>query len=835
MYRIHQIKLKLGESTDCLPQKILKLIGNRELLISEWHIVKESIDARDKKHIRLVYSVDFTAVYKKNPKKQARLAANPKLKLEEAPNLVYVPAVYEGETCAAEDENRTEEPSTPQSFHENRSGIKENENRAEEPLPPARQALKPERKLQQDRAEEPLLPARQNAKPEQKLQQDKNLPTSQTETPQLRSEMPEPLPSARVLRDRPIIVGFGPAGMFAALILAQAGLRPLVLERGQEVDARTASVERFWREGTLNEQSNVQFGEGGAGTFSDGKLTTGIKDARIRKVLEEFVAAGAPKEILYKQKPHIGTDVLRLVVKNIREEIKRLGGEVRFHTLVEDLRVEDGRVSGVICAQDGAETDHESGAQPQEQNCGDLAPKLAQNSEDSRGARAFQDTQLPANGHGDLAPQLAQNSEDSCGAHAFQDTQLPANGRGDLAPKLAQNSEDSRGARAFQDMQPPANGHGDLAPKLAQNSEDSRGIPTRCIPCQTVIFAMGHSARDTFRRLRARGIAMSQKPFSVGVRIEHPQDMIDIAQYGAPGRELGLPPADYKLSWRCENGRGVYTFCMCPGGKVVIASSQAGGVVTNGMSYHDRASGIANSALLCDVRTSDFGSDDVLAGVIFQEKLEHQAFLAGGSSYAPPRCTWGELRNGQAPQVESCLPNFAVAALREAMPHLGRKLHGFDNPDAMVTAVETRSSSPVRFARNADYEGACSAVAGTARSKLAGTPHHAADAVMLDTATQETGISTNAPHHVADAVMLDTATQETGILTNAPHHPADAAPCENSMPTVGNATKPADVKTLIGFYPCGEGAGYAGGIMSAAVDGIRIAETIIRKWKPLYL
>ena len=305
---------------------------------------------------------------------------------------------------------------------------------------------------------------------------------------------------------------------------------------------------------------------------------------------------------------------------------------------------------------------------------------------------------------------------------------------------------------------------------------------------------------------------MSQKPFSVGVRIEHPQDMIDIAQYGAPGRELGLPPADYKLSWRCENGRGVYTFCMCPGGKVVIASSQAGGVVTNGMSYHDRASGIANSALLCDVRTSDFGSDDVLAGVIFQEKLEHQAFLAGGSSYAPPRCTWGELRNGQAPQVESCLPNFAVAALREAMPHLGRKLHGFDSPDAMVTAVETRSSSPVRFARNADYEGICSAVAGTARSKFAGTPHYAADAVMLDTATHETSISTNAPHYAADAV-----------------------PCDNSMPTVGNETEPTDGKTLIGFYPCGEGAGYAGGIMSAAVDGIRIAETIIRKWKPLYL
>ena len=542
MYRIHQIRLRPDEKTDVLPQKILKRIGNRNLLIKDWKIVKESIDARDKKDIRLVYSVDFTAVSKKSPQKQLRLAANPKLKLEAAPDLTYHPAVYE-----------------------------------------------------EDVAE-------------------------------------------RVLRDRPVIVGFGPAGMFAALILAQAGLRPLVLERGQDVDARTVAVEKFWKDGVLDTQSNVQFGEGGAGTFSDGKLTTGIKDVRIRKVLEEFVAAGAPDEILYKQKPHIGTDVLRVVVKNIREEIQHLGGEVRFSTLVQDLRVEDGRVNGISCEDVGT---------------------------------------------------------------------------------------------------------------------------AKAIPCQAVIFAIGHSSRDTFRWLHARGIEMRQKPFSVGVRIEHPQDLIDTAQYGAPGREMGLPPADYKLNWRCEDGRGVYTFCMCPGGKVIVASSQAGGVVTNGMSYHDRDSGTANSALLCDVRTSDFGSEDVLAGVVFQEKLEQQAFLAGGSTYVPPRCTWGELRDGKASQVESCLPDFAIAAMREAMPHLGQKLHGFDASTALITAVETRSSSPVRFARNAEYEGACS-LARTCGSVVA-------------------------------------------------------------------------TETLRGFYPCGEGAGYAGGIMSAAVDGICIAETIIRKWKPAYL
>ncbi|MGN1143464.1 MAG: NAD(P)/FAD-dependent oxidoreductase, partial [Anaerovoracaceae bacterium] len=274
------------------------------------------------------------------------------------------------------------------------------------------------------------------------------------------------------------------------------------------------------------------------------------------------------------------------------------------------------------------------------------------------------------------------------------------------------------------------------------------------IPCQALVLAVGHSARDTFRMLHECGIAMEQKPFSIGVRIEHPQDLIDISQYGRPGRQLGLPPAEYKINYRCAadgpaEGRGVYTFCMCPGGQVIVASSQEGGVVTNGMSYHDRDSGTANSALLCDVRTSDFGSSDVLAGVALQEKYEQLAFQAGrklnpdGKPYSPPQTTWGRLRDGLAPEVEECLPTFAVAAFREAMPQLGRKLHGFDDGNAVMTAVETRSSSPVRILRGETYESAAN-----------------------------------------------------------------------------------------GLYPCGEGAGYAGGITSAAVDGIRVAEAIIRKWKP---
>lgn len=422
--------------------------------------------------------------------------------------------------------------------------------------------------------------------------------------------------------ERPVVVGFGPGGIFAALILAQAGARPIVIERGCDVDKRAEDVRIFWETGKLDTESNVQFGEGGAGAFSDGKLTTGIKDLRIRKVLEELVRFGAPEEILYRQKPHVGTDLLRGTVKNIREEIIRLGGEVRFSI----------KMVGIVT--------------------------------DGERLRALR-----------LADMAA-------GAEEYE------------------------------------------------------------IPCSKAIVAIGHSARDTFRMLNDFGIKMEQKPFSIGVRIEHPQDLIDTAQYGRPGRELGLPPAEYKLSYRCreEDGRGVYSFCMCPGGEVITASSEEGGVVVNGMSMYARDSGKANSALLCDVRTKDFGSDDVLAGVLFQEKYERLAFRLAGGRYAPPAATWGALRDGKAPHVEGCLPDFAVAALRRAMPEFGRKIKGFDADDAKVYAVETRSSSPVRILRGKD--------------------------------------------------------------------------CQSL--------------SLKGIYPCGEGAGYAGGITSAAVDGIKTAEAVLR-------
>lgn len=549
IYRIHQIKLRLGEPKERLPEKILKKIGVKEPIIKNWHIVKESIDARNKGDIRLIYSIDFET--------------DKKLRLEAAPENNY-------------------EISLPRSLSE----------------------------------------AVKNA--------EKN-------------------------GIRPVVAGFGPAGIFAALILAQAGLKPLIIERGRDVDKRSSDVEAFWNGGTLDFESNVQFGEGGAGAFSDGKLTTGIKDARIKKVVGELIRFGAPDEIAYRQKPHIGTDILRTVVRNIREEIKRLGGEIRFETKVSDVLLDGGRICGVVC-------------------------------------------------------------------------------------------EDRDGLR-------------------------------ETVPCRHIILAIGHSARDTFYMLRDRKVAMEQKPFSIGVRIEHSQDMIDISQYGMPHSETGLPPAEYKLSYRCaenggkacferesesggkarhegcaENGvtndlksadcmgRGVYTFCMCPGGEVINASSERGGVVVNGMSLHARNSGRANSALLCDVRTSDFESEDVLAGVEFQRKYERRAYEAAGFRYTPPETTWGKLRDGEAPEVENCLPEFAAAAFREAMPQLGKKLHGFDSDSAKIYAVETRSSSPVRILRGKDGQSISAA----------------------------------------------------------------------------------------GIFPCGEGAGYAGGITSAAVDGIKMAEAVMR-------
>lgn len=537
MYRINQIKLGLGETKDKIPEKILKKIGSRDLFISKWNIVKESLDARDKHDIKWNYSVDFAlesrgkGVNTEGDFIDDRVRAKlKKAGVTEAPETVYRVPVVEA---------------VPKNFK------------------------------------------------------------------------------------RPIVVGFGPAGIFAALILAQAGLRPIVIERGKNVELRVKDVAKFWEEGILNTESNVQFGEGGAGAFSDGKLTTGIKDIRIRKVFEEFVRFGAPDEILYRQKPHIGTDILRKVVRNIREEIIRLGGEVKFSSKVTALQIKEGKICGVqVISSEG-----------------------------------------------------------------FRET----------------GSE-----RVYE------------------------------IACDKVILAIGHSARDTFEMLYDTEIAMEQKPFSIGVRIEHPQELIDIAQYGKPAQELGLPPAEYKMNYKCRNegltkGRGVYTFCMCPGGEVILASSQEQGVVVNGMSMHARDSGKANSALLCDVRREDFGSDHVLAGVRFQEKYELLAYRAAGGRYAAPAATWGAFRDGRAPHVESCLPEFAVAALREAMPQLGKKLRGFDSDDAKVYAVETRSSSPVRILRDK-----------TGQSLTAG-----------------------------------------------------------------------------GLYPCGEGAGYAGGITSAAVDGIKVAEAVI--------
>ncbi len=433
---------------------------------------------------------------------------------------------------------------------------------------------------------------------------------------------------------RPIVVGFGPCGMFAALSLAEMGYRPIVIERGKALSERTRDVHDFWRTGKLDPESNVAFGEGGAGAFSDGKLTTQIKDPRVRKVLKELVLAGGPPDILYKQKPHIGTDILKDVVVQIRNKIISLGGEIRFES----------KLSGIRFMQ----------------------------------------------------------SEDSPERGPFTIT-----------------------------------------------LNDSEEILT-----ETLVLAIGHSARDTFKMIYETGLAMAQKPFSIGVRVEHPQSAIDTAQYGKFAGHPRLGAADYKLSNHCQNGRGVYTFCMCPGGLVIGAGSEEGCLVTNGMSYHTRGADNANSALLVDVQITDFATDHPLAGIEFQRYWEHQAFKLGGSAYFAPAQKIGDFLS-QRPSgsegsvkpsfqpgvfytdIEACLPEFASKALREAIPVLGQKLAGFDDPEAVLTAIETRSSSPVRILRD---ENNCS--------------------------------------------------------------------------------------SIMGIYPAGEGAGYAGGIISAAVDGIKVAEAI---------
>ena len=443
-----------------------------------------------------------------------------------------------------------------------------------------------------------------------------------------------PFSGARFER-RPLVVGLGPAGLFAAYSLALSGARPLVIERGQDVTRRAMAVESFWSGGAFNPRSNVQFGEGGAGAFSDGKLTTGISDPRCAQALRVLYECGAPEEILYLAKPHIGTDRLPGVVKTLREKIVSLGGEVRFETRLAGLMIEDGRVAAAALetADGGRET----------------------------------------------------------------------------------------------------------------------------LPADCVVLAIGHSARDTFEMLHGLGVTMIRKPFSIGARIEHSQRLINRSQYGAAASHPALGAADYKLSVRLPNGRSAYTFCMCPGGSVVAAASEDGGVVTNGMSAFARDGENANSALLVGVEPEDFGGDDPLAGVRFQRRWEQAAFQLGGGDYRAPAQRVGDFLQGVksagcgdvAPtyrpgvtytDLAQCLPGFVTETMRLALQRMDRQLSGFASPGALLTGVETRSSSPVRIQRGED------------------------------------GQSVSLP----------------------------------------------------GLYPCGEGAGYAGGILSAAVDGMRAAEAALK-------
>lgn len=449
---------------------------------------------------------------------------------------------------------------------------------------------------------------------------------------------------------RPIVIGFGPAGIFAALQLARAGLRPLVLERGEDVDHRTLSVERFWTEGKLNPNSNVQFGEGGAGTFSDGKLTTRIKDLRIDFVLSEMIRFGAPEEIIYRNKPHIGTDILKNVVKGLRQEILRLGGEIRFSTEVSDLIM------------------------------------------------------------------------DSSGTEV-------------------------RGV------------------KTKEGSE---------ILSDTVVVAVGHSARDFYHMLFEHHIKMERKPFAIGLRIEHPQPIINASQYGKNHKHPDLGAAEYKLTYRTEKGRSVYSFCMCPGGEVVASASEEGRLVVNGMSYHSRNLDNANSALLVNVNPEDIDGEEILGGIAFQRNLEEIAYRLGGGNYNAPVQTVGTFLEKSSSDssksnyyqaldidydslfdrmkatyrpgivhadLKALLPEFVVEALQEALPEFGRKIKGFDDHRAILTGIESRSSAPVRIIRNPD-----------------------------------------------------------------------------TLESV----------SMRGLYPIGEGAGYAGGITSSAVDGIKGAEAVIK-------
>ena len=466
-----------------------------------------------------------------------------------------------------------------------------------------------------------------------KLGRDKNVST-------MEPIEPEPIVHGeQVLKERPVVVGFGPAGMLAAFYLAREGYRPIVLERGQDVDQRSHDVETFWQTGEFKAESNVQFGEGGAGTFSDGKLTTRVTHPRLHEIAKYFVQFGAPQEILYKHKPHVGTDVLRGMVKAMREQIIAWGGEVRFGAKLTKLQLAANQVVGVEV-----------------------------------------------------------------------------------------------------------------------NDEE-------IIPTSLVLAGVGHSARDTYEMLYNTGIAMESKPFAVGVRIEHPQSMIYISQYGIEPAELGLGAAEYSVVYHDkETGRTAYSFCMCPGGEVVASASEDGHVVTNGMSLYARASGVANSALVVTVGPDDFGNHP-LGGVAFQREWEKKAFELGGHDYKAPLQTVGDFlarQKGTVPEgnaaaphsyrpgvvaadLHECLPTYVTDVMERALPYFGRRIKGFDEPQICMTGVETRTSSPLRILRDDDRQ----------------------------------------------------------------------------SPTVK------------GLYPMGEGAGYAGGIMSAALDGAETAIRVMVAYKPL--
>jgi len=517
-------------------------------------------------------------------------------------------------------------------------------------------------------------------------------------TPDMQYRLPQALPHDRTGNTesrftRPVVVGFGPCGMFAALILAQMGLRPIVLERGKTVRERTRDTWGLWRKNTLNPNSNVQFGEGGAGTFSDGKLWSQIKDPHFlgRKVMQEFVAAGAPAEILFEAHPHIGTFKLVKVVENMRENIIALGGELRFEQQVTDLLLEP---------------------------------------EQERG-------------------------------------QKPSQGRDGSGWQL-------RGLQIL-----------DLS--------DAAHPRSYTLEATHVVMALGHSARDTFAMLYERGVAMEAKPFSVGFRIEHPQSVIDRARWGRHAGHPMLGAADYKLVHHASNGRSVYSFCMCPGGTVVAATSEEGRVVTNGMSQYSRNERNANAGIVVGIEPTDFADDadswiqgfgdeqgqrlaaqwlpskqqnksrqaHPLSGILLQRALESRAYVLGGSNYQAPAQLVGDFlaqraskqfgsvipsyRPGvQLGDLQSSLPDYAIVAVREALPAFGKKIRGFDMPDAVLTGVETRTSSPLRIPR------------------------------------------------------------------------------DESMQSIN----------VRGLFPAGEGAGYAGGIMSAGVDGIRVAEAVGRVCAP---